>query len=202
MKTQFLFDLDGTITKTETLPLIAEKFAVVEEISQLTKSTINGKVPFVESFIKRVFILKDLPIDKIRELLYNVALYEEVVSFIREHSDCCSIVTGNVYDWVEPLADRVGCRLYASQAIVESNEIVKLDKIIKKEEIVERYKANGYRTVFVGDGNNDAEAMRAADIAIASGLTHQPAFSVIAAADYLIYEEKTLCRQLRQILEV
>ncbi|WP_037354232.1 HAD-IB family phosphatase [Selenomonas sp. FC4001] len=202
MKPQFLFDLDGTITKIETLPLIAEYFSVSEEISGLTKKTIEGKIPFIESFIKRVFILRNLPISQVRNLLYNVELYSEVVDFIKKNSNCCSIVTGNIFDWVEPLAGRVGCKLYASEANVDSDKIIKLEKIIKKEDIVEYYQKQGCRVVFVGDGNNDAEAMRMADIAIASGLTHQPAMSAIAAADYLVYEEKTLCRQLRQILEI
>ena len=44
--TKFLFDLDGTITKQETLPLIAKAFGV-EAIEGLTKETIAGNVPFV-----------------------------------------------------------------------------------------------------------------------------------------------------------
>ena len=54
--------------------------------------------------------------------------------------------------------------------------------------------------VVIGEGNNDLEAMRTADISIASGLTHQPANSVLGIADYVIYEEEALCRQLNQLL--
>ena len=55
--TKFIFDLDGTITKEETLPVIAKYFSIEEEVEELTKQTVMGHVPFVESFIQRVSIL-------------------------------------------------------------------------------------------------------------------------------------------------
>ena len=71
-KIKFIFDLDGTITSEETLPLIAKHFNVQEEIEQLTRETIQGDIPFVESFIRRVFILGKLPVDEVAALLENV----------------------------------------------------------------------------------------------------------------------------------
>ena len=38
--TKFIFDLDGTITKEETLPLIARHFKVEEKIEELTRATV------------------------------------------------------------------------------------------------------------------------------------------------------------------
>ena len=54
--------------------------------------------------------------------------------------------------------------------------------------------------MFIGDGNNDVEAMRLSDISIASALTHMPSNGVLSVADYLILDEETLCRQLNQLL--
>ena len=54
---KFLFDLDGTVTSKETLPIIAEHFGVQDQIAELTHHTVQGNVPFVESFIRRVNIL-------------------------------------------------------------------------------------------------------------------------------------------------
>ena len=47
---KFLFDLDGTVTSEETLPIIANHFNCVEQISELTARTVQGNVPFIESF--------------------------------------------------------------------------------------------------------------------------------------------------------
>ncbi|MBO5441078.1 MAG: phosphoserine phosphatase, partial [Alphaproteobacteria bacterium] len=62
------------------------------------------------------------------------------------------------------------------------------------------YQNQGEQVVFIGVGDNDVEAMRLADISIASGLTHHPAPSVLSIANYLTLNEEGLCRQLNQLL--
>lgn len=62
---KFIFDLDGTVTSEEMLPLIAKHFHVEEEIVDLSRETTQGNMPFVESFIRRVFILGRLPVDEV-----------------------------------------------------------------------------------------------------------------------------------------
>jgi len=68
----FLFDLDGTITREETLPIIAKHFKIEEEIAKITEETVKGNIPFVESFIRRVHILGSLPASEINSLLSKV----------------------------------------------------------------------------------------------------------------------------------
>lgn len=196
----FIFDLDGTITQEETLPLIARHFGVQEQIEMLTRETVLGRVPFVESFIRRVHILGKLPINEINDLLGEVALYPEVLAFIRTHKDNCCIATGNLDCWIEKLAEKVGCKCFCSEGLIENNRVIKINSIQKKEEIVRRYQAIGKKVVYIGDGNNDVDAMRLADVAIAAGLTHWPAIGAISAADYLVLNEEALCRQLNQLL--
>lgn len=198
--TKFIFDLDGTITKAETLPLIANHFNVEEQINELTKATVAGQVPFIESFIRRVYILGKLPAGEINDLLEGVATYDKVVDFIKENKENCSIATGNLDCWVEKLAAKIGCECFCSSGKIENDRVVKLTKILNKEDIVRKYKDEGHRVVFIGDGNNDVEAMRMADVAIASGLTHSPAPGAISVANYLVLNEVALCRQLNQLL--
>lgn len=198
--TKFIFDLDGTVTKQETLPLISKHFKIQDEIDNLTKETVQGNIPFVESFIRRVYILGKLPIDEVSNLLENVDLYTKVVEFINLNRDNCIIATGNLECWIDKLAKKVGCCCYCSDGLIEDNKVIKLTSILRKENLVERYKSEGEKVVFIGDGNNDVEAMRAADVSIASGLTHMPAKGCLSTADYLVFSEEALCRQLNQLL--
>lgn len=196
---KFLFDLDGTVTSAETLPIIANHFDCKEEISELTKRTVQGNIPFIESFIRRVNILGKYSISETSDLLAQVPLYPKIKEFIDSHREDCIIVTGNLTCWCDGLFKKIGCQCYGSEAECESDKVVKLKSILRKEQIVDQYKALGEMVVFIGDGNNDLEAMRHANISISVGLTHNPAQSLMAITDYVIFNEHALCRQMRQL---
>ena len=197
--TRFIFDLDGTVSAEETLPLIAARFGIEEEIAALTRETVAGNIPFVTSFIRRVRLLSHLPVSEVRGLLEGVRLFPGVLAFIREHGAQCAIATGNLDCWVGPLLARVGVAGHTSSALVEDDRILKLTKILRKEDVVGMFKERGETVVFVGEGHNDTEAMRLADVSIASALVHTPADSVLRIADHLVFEEDTLCRLLRRL---
>lgn len=198
--TMFLFDLDGTITKEETLPIIAKHFHIEEEIEQLTKETLEGNIPFVESFIRRVHILGQLPVDEIEEVLSKVETNDAVINFIKKNRENCAIVTGNIHEWVSGILSKIDCDSYSSSAVIANNKVEKLTYILKKETIVSDYINKGKKVVFIGDSNNDVEAMRVANISIGCGITHQPAPSVFSVVDYIVYSEDSLCRLLNQLL--
>lgn len=199
-KIKFIFDLDGTITSEETLSLMAKHFNVEEEIEQLSRETMQGDIPFVESFIRRVFILGKLPVDEVASLLESINIYPSIFDFIRSHKEQCVIATGNLLCWSEKLLARLGCEAYCSDAVVEDNKVVRITKILDKEQVVAKYKNEGYEVVFIGNKSEDLEAMRSADIAIATGMVQYPAKSILPMTNYLIFSEEALCRQLSQLL--
>ncbi len=197
---KFIFDLDGTLTKKETLPIISDYFSLQEKIAELTTQTVQGNIPFVESFIRRVSILGKCPVSEVSELLAKVELHENVHSFISANPEHCVIATGNLLCWVDKTIRKISCKAYCSEASVENDTVTKIIFILRKEAVVDYYKKQGDFVVFIGDGNNDMEAMRLADVSIATGLIHAPANSVLAVADYAVYNEEALCRLLNQLL--
>lgn len=197
---KFLFDLDGTVTSEETLPIIASIGGLEKQITELTNDTVRGTVPCIESFIKRVNLLRNISVSMISSRLSDVKIYPQIYEFIQQHPKECAIVTGNLSCWLEGFNKKFDCDIYTSKALVENDKVVKIESILLKEKVVDKYHAAGEKVVFIGDGNNDLEAMRCADISIAVGMTHSPAMSLLDICDYVIYNEKTLCRQLNQLL--
>ena len=194
----FIFDLDGTITKTETLPYVAKHFDI--DISHITTSAIKGEVPYIENFIKRINLLKDIEVSKIADILSNVELNKTIINFIKEHNENCVIATTNIKEWIEKLVGNLDVKVYSSEAIIEDNKIKKLTHILKKEEIVKFYKNQGKKVVFIGDGINDLEAMRESDISIACGCLHFPANFLLSFVDYAVFDEERLVYFLNQII--
>ena len=124
--TKFIFDLDDTVTKEKTLPLIAKHFSVEEEIMELIRNTVDGRVPFIESFIRRVYVLGKLPVSEIADLLGKVRLYESLCNFINTHSENCCVATGNLADWVYQVNDVVHCEFFCSESNIENNQVKNL----------------------------------------------------------------------------
>ena len=199
MKIKFIFDLDGTLTKKETLKEIAKHFNIEGKINPLTEKAIKGEIPYIENFIKRVEILKVYPINEIQKVLKSIKL-SKLVEFINKNPSLCAIATTNIDEWIKELIKDINCEIYTSKATTKNNKIEKLTKILKKEEIVKKYQERGYKVVFIGDGHNDLEAMRIADISIACGCLHNPANSLFEIVDYLVYDENRLIYFLHQIL--
>ena len=201
MEIIFIFDFDGTLTTTETLPYIADHYSQYkEEILDLTTKTINGNIPFEEGFEARVKLLKNLSVDKIKNLMSNISVHSKLMSFINENPEKTCIATGNLDAWIDQALDKFHCRKCTSTAeVTSSGEVLGVNTILNKYELVRQFKKEGKIIVFAGDGNNDAMAMEEADIAIAAGLIHQPANSVFEVSDYVVYSENALLRLLIQI---
>ena len=84
---KFAFDLDGTVTKVETLPLLAEELDLAEEMKLLTDLTLSGKIPFAKSFRMRYLILRNIPLQRIQEIMDGVELDEKNIPVLKKILD-------------------------------------------------------------------------------------------------------------------
>lgn len=197
----FCFDLDGTLTRRELLPLIANEVGLEHEFDVLTKLTIDGAISFEESLRLRFAILKHVPVCTVQDIIFNASLFDDVIDFIRHYRERCFIVTGNLDVWIKPLMQSIGCNYFSSRVQELNGKLVSLDHILKKSTAVNalRKRYPDSRIVAFGDGLNDYPMFEAADQAVAIGLTHQPSPVLIAKANYIIYEEDALCRLLNTL---
>lgn len=195
--TVFLFDFDGTVTATELLPLIAREVGLEEEIAALTRDTMDGLLPFDESFRSRVELLRATPIARVAELVAEAPVFPRLLEWIVEHRDRCWIVTGNLDCWVADWMQRHDLRFFASTASVENGEVVGVGSVLHKELVLEQFA--GRRTVMVGDGANDAQILADADVGIGFATVHDVPPVVLEVADWVVLNEDALCRTLSRL---
>jgi phosphoserine phosphatase len=193
------FDLDGTITREELLPRIAGEVNLVHEMRVLTDLTMAGHIPFEDSFRLRCAALSTIPISRVREIVASARLNTSIERFISRRPDSCFVVTGNLDVWVQPLAERLGCRVFASQARFEGDRLTGVSCVLDKSRAVNEIRREFERVVAVGDGANDVPMFDAADVGVAFGGVHEPAAQLVVTADHVVYEEEALCRLLSML---
>lgn len=187
----FLFDLDSTITKQEILPTIAREVGVYEQMSKLTESSMRGEIPFKQSFLQRVELLKQVPVSQVQDIVAHIDLNERLVDFIKEYKNRSYIVTGNLDVWIDRLIEKLGMEknVFCSKALLEGDYVQDVFNIVDKDAVI-RQMLLPY--VAVGDGNNDAEMIEAAEVGIGYGGVRPVAPSVLECATHVAYQEDKL----------
>jgi len=195
--TAFCFDLDGTVTLKEILPIIAAEVGLAEEIDLLTQMTIRGQIPFEMSFRLRCRLLAEIPVDTVAQIVEAVPIDKAIAGFLQDHREECYLVTGNLDVWVERLVKKLGCALFSSQAAKRPDgRLGALRQILRKSGPIRELRARYTRVVCVGEGFNDLPMFEEADIGVAYGGVHSAAREVIETADYIIGDGVALCRLL------
>lgn len=195
----FLFDMDSTITRKEVLPEVAKKINRIEEMRRLTEATMMGEIPFRTSFLQRVEILSDIPVQEVNQIVSEIPLNDSIANFIQKNRDRCYIVTGNLDVWINGLMKKIGMEnhCYCSKADVVDDYISKIVSIADKELIVRQFVQ---RIVMIGDGDNDSGMARMSDIAIGFGGVRDIAPSLIRNIDFAFYDDKRCADFLWKLL--
>lgn len=198
MKFTFAFDFDGTVTTKEVLPVIAKEVGIQKKMARLTRLTMDGEIPFEQSFKRRVSMLKNIPIQKVQDIVAEVPVGKHLMRFIRAHSDRCYIVTGNLDVWINKSMKKHRVKHYlSSEAEFDNDTLLGVKSILRKQTI---HRIIDGPVVAVGDGFNDMEMLAEAQVSIAYGGVHPPARGLLEVASHAIYDEKNLCRFLKQLL--
>lgn len=196
VSTAYAFDLDGTVTVEEILPIIAGELGLESEMRTLTDLTLSGAIPFEDSFRLRCAILRAVPISTVREIVATVELAPALEAFITAHRETCFVVTGNLDVWVAPIVERLGCQAFTSTAQSEGDQLTGVSRVLDKGDAIRSIAPHFHRVACVGDSVNDIPMFQEATVRIAFGGVHEPASTLFDVSDYAIYSEEALCRLL------
>lgn len=199
MQRAICLDLDGTITTQEILPRIARDLDLHEEIRLLTEATMRGVLSFEKSFKLRCRLLADVPLSRVREIIAETPLQPDIVAFIAANRERCFVATGNLDVWIRPLAERLGCTFFSSEAQADGDRLLGVARIVDKGDAVRQIKERFPDVIAVGDGINDAPMFEVAGVSIAYSGVHDAVPALVDLADFVVTEGKALCRLLAML---
>lgn len=196
MKAAFCFDLDGTLTARELLPVIAAEIGLAAEIEALTMATLRGVLPFESSFRLRCRLLADVPVSRVRLIVAELPLFDRILDFVQSRRDCCYVITGNLDVWVHGLLDRIGVRAFSSKGIVKDDRLTGISSVLDKGAAIQILRQTHSRIISIGDGAGDLAMFENSDVRIAYAGLHAPIPSLVESADLVCMSEASLIHTL------
>ncbi|MCM1290428.1 MAG: phosphoserine phosphatase SerB [Prevotella sp.] len=175
------FDMDSTLIRTEVIDELAEKAGVGEEVKAITESAMRGEIDFVESFKRRVKLLKGLDVSVMKEIAENLPITEGVqrmMEVLKRSGYKTAILSGGFTYFGNYLKNKYGFDyVYANDLEIDENGLLTgnvLGDIVdgrRKKELLRLLaqveNIDIAQTIAVGDGANDLPMLSEAGLGIA-----------------------------------
>ena len=175
------FDMDSTLIKTEVIDELAEKAGVGKEVRAITESAMRGEIDFVESFTRRVALLKGLDVSVMKEIAENLPItegLERLMEVLKRTGYKTAILSGGFTYFGNYLKQKFNFDyVYANELevgpdgkltgrylgdVVDGKRKKELLRLLAQVENI-----NIAQTIAVGDGANDLPMLSEAGLGIA-----------------------------------
>ena len=183
-KKLLLADMDSTIIKEESLDELARQIGKEKEVVRITNEAMNGNIDFKKALLARVAILEGQPTEILEKLKENININDGAVQLIKtmkKNNAITVLVSGGFTFLTDHLRDVLGFdythantleiskknlnEMYLTGRVIDpildqKAKVAYLDHYISKSNL------NYEDTICVGDGANDIEMIRKADLGV------------------------------------
>ena len=175
-----VFDMDSTLIDAETIDELASVAGVMEEVSEITKKAMEGKIDYADALVERVKLLEGLNLNDAKKAIKQMQLMkgaQDLIRHVKSAGYITAMISGGFMIAAEDIGERLGIDyVFANELIVKSGTLTgsvegPLTAKDSKEKILEKiaYENNlaPEDCVVVGDGANDICIFKRAKYAIA-----------------------------------
>lgn len=175
-----VFDMDSTLIDAEVIDELAKEAGVGDQVSKITESAMRGEIDFIESFQRRVGLLKGMDESVLQKVAARLRLTEgaeKLISTLRGMGYKTAILSGGFTYFANDLKQRLGINyVYANELEIENGKVTGrvtgqvVDGARKAQllnEIAEREGIRREQIIAVGDGANDLPMLSQAGLGIA-----------------------------------
>ena len=175
-----VMDVDSTVIEQEVIELIAAYAGVEERVREVTLAAMRGELDFAASLRARVALLEGLPasvLDAVRAAVRLTDGAAELVHELHAAGHLVALVSGGFDVVVDGIARAVDADHYRANTLEIIDGVLTgrvqgeiVDRAVKARMLREFAQLHAIplsRTVAVGDGANDLDMMREAELGIA-----------------------------------
>ncbi|GGL47050.1 phosphoserine phosphatase SerB [Halocalculus aciditolerans] len=174
------FDFDGTLSDSEMLVLLGEKYGVAEEIGDITARAMRGELSYAESLYERAAMLDGLSDDVAQAAFDEVELRTgaaDLIGALNDAGHTTAILTGGFDRGVEAALAKEGVEvdeIVANRLLVEDGALtgeadgplIEGTKDDALEALCEREGVDLADAWAIGDGANDLPMLKVAGHAV------------------------------------
>ncbi|RZT64109.1 phosphoserine phosphatase [Microcella alkaliphila] len=175
-----VLDVDSTLINEEAIELIADEAGSGADVARITERAMAGELDFADSLAQRVATLADLPVARLARAASRITVTtgaRELIDAVHAAGGAAAVVSGGFHELLDPIAAELDLdahranRLEAVDARLTGRTTGAVIDAAAKADALREWAAHFgvplTRTIAVGDGANDLDMMRVAQLSVA-----------------------------------